>query len=79
MAHPIDFAEANLRLLPPEGQEDSVIAMSAFRDGGVIISCWRLSAEDLRRIAETGEIWLSIAGHTAPPVLVTGLKEDVIA
>ena len=78
MARPIDFPEANLRLLPPEGHEDSVIAMSAFRDAGVVVSCWQLSAEDLRRIAETGEIWLSVQGHTAPPVFITGLKEDVI-
>jgi hypothetical protein len=34
----------------------------------VIISCWKLSLEDLNRINETGCVWLSITGNGMPPV-----------
>ncbi|MFA7505287.1 MAG: hypothetical protein WCZ28_11355 [Burkholderiaceae bacterium] len=78
MARPVEFAEANTLLLAPAGHEDSVAPLPVHRGDGCVVSCWQLSAEDLRRIAETGEIWLSVWGHTAPPVLVSGLKEHVI-
>jgi hypothetical protein len=34
----------------------------------VIISCWKLSKEDLEEIQNTGKIWLSITGNGMPPV-----------
>lgn len=34
----------------------------------VIISCWKLSKEDLEEINRTGIIWLNITGHGMPPV-----------
>lgn len=34
----------------------------------VIMSCWKLSKEDLEEIQKTGTIWLSITGHGMPPV-----------
>lgn len=79
MAIPKDFEETNLRLLPPQGQEDQVIAINVFRGDGRIVSCWQLDADEIARIAETGEIWLSVwSGQTAPPVMVTARKEEVI-
>jgi hypothetical protein len=78
MAAPVPFAEANLLLVAPAGCEDEVDTLPVRRADGRVVSCWRLSAADLRRIAETGEVWLSVWGHTAPPVLVSGRKEDVI-
>jgi hypothetical protein len=33
-----------------------------------IISCWKLSKEDLEEINRTGVIWLSITGTGMPPV-----------
>lgn len=33
-----------------------------------IISCWKLSKEDLEEIQKTGVIWLSITGYGMPPV-----------
>lgn len=79
MARPIDFPERNLLLTAPPGHDDTIQPLPVRRADGRIISCWQLSAEDLRRIAETGNIWLSVwSGLTAPPVLVSGLREDVL-
>lgn len=35
-----------------------------------IISCWKLSKEDLEEIQKTGCVWLSITGKGMPPVSV---------
>lgn len=78
MAFPIPFPGANLLLVGPEGDE-RIVPLPVRREHGRIVSCWQLSAKDLRRIAETGEVWLLVkSGETAPPVLVSGLREDVI-
>lgn len=37
-----------------------------------IISCWKLSKEDLDEINRTGVVWLSITGLGMPPVSVFG-------
>ena len=34
----------------------------------VIISCWKLSKEDIEDIQRTGEIYLTITGEVMPPV-----------
>ncbi|MCP3729263.1 hypothetical protein M9978_02380 [Sphingomonas sp. MG17] len=79
MARPVDFAGSNLLLTAPPGCEDRVIPLPVLRDNGQIVSCWQLSAAEIREIAETGVIWLSVWGErTAPPVLVTGLEAEVI-
>lgn len=78
MARPIDFAGSNLLLTVPEQLEHKVVPLAARRANGAIVSCWLLSAEDLRRIADTGQVWISVMGDSSPPVLVTGLREDVI-
>lgn len=38
------------------------------QDFPVIISCWKLSKEDLDEIQKTGVVWLSITGKGMPPV-----------
>lgn len=79
MAIPDDFPERNLLLVAPDGCEETVLPLPVFRDSGQIISCWRLTADEIREIAATGVVWLSVwGGQTAPPVLVTGRKADVI-
>lgn len=79
MADPIAFDEANLKLVGPDG-DPNIRPLPVHRGvDGRIVSCWQLSGDDLRRIAATGEVWLSVwSGATAPPVLVSGRKEDVL-
>lgn len=78
MAEPAPFFEANLLLGAPAGCEDTVVPLPVRRANGRVVSCWRPSIDELRRIVDTGEIWLSIWGDNHPPVLVTGLKEEVV-
>lgn len=50
---------------------DLPVHRGAFPDGTpCIISCWKVTPEDLERIKETGEVWLSIVGSGMPPVSV---------
>jgi hypothetical protein len=40
----------------------------------VVISCWKLTAEELEEINSTGRIWLMVSGETMPPAVVSGTK-----
>lgn len=33
-----------------------------------IVSCWKLSPEELQRIQETGKVWVTIMGVSMPPI-----------
>jgi hypothetical protein len=80
MATPIQFAEANLVLTAPAGTSpDDVGRLPVFRNGGGLVSCWRLTPAEMVEIAQTGVVWLNVAGReTQPPVFVGGHKADVI-
>jgi hypothetical protein len=78
---PIDFPEKNFVFKkPPDMTDEQCSDLSVWR-GDIpcdeqgncfpgIISCWKLSKEDLEEIQRTGVIWLSITGHGMPPVSV---------
>lgn len=56
-----------------EGQK-GYLQLPAFRsDDGQVVTCWKLSDEELKQIAETGEIWLHVLtfGKPLQPVLLT--------
>lgn len=79
MAQPTEFAEANVVLGPPVGSEEDVIAMQVRRADRELVSCWRLSPEEIEEVNRTGMVWLSVWGdRTQPPVLVTAFKHEVI-
>jgi hypothetical protein len=76
---PKDFKERNFVYTKPKDWTDEqcgdlpVFKGTSAIDGEgtmipCIISCWQLSKEDLEEIQNTGCIWLSITGHTMPPV-----------
>lgn len=74
MADPIAFCGANTRLNPAQGDEGRVRAMHAHKTpDGKFISCWKLTPEEMVRVAATGEVWLSLAcGDRIPPAYVSG-------
>lgn len=79
MAQPVDFPEANLTLVPPEGAEDDCIPMRVRRLDGQLVSRWKLSPDEMIEVLRTGEVWLSVWGQrTAPPVMVSAHKHEVI-
>lgn len=70
----IDFPEANKTFGKPESMTDEQCApLQAWigRDAEgfpVIISKWQLNAEELKKIQETGTMYLIITGQGMPPV-----------
>lgn len=78
MAQPLAFPEANLIFYPPSGMEDDVLPLHVKRGDSCLISCWKLSAEELSEIQATGVVWLSVLGWGLPPVMVSGRREEVI-
>ncbi len=76
---PTDFPQRNFVYQKPESMTDeqcmSLPVWRGFVPNGndsfpTILSCWRLSKEDLEEIQKTGCVWLSITGTAMPPVSV---------
>lgn len=77
---PTKFEQQNIVFTKPEGWTDEQCGDLPAWKGNVgteaegqfpaIISCWKLSDEDLKTINETGVVWLSVTGQTLPPVAV---------
>lgn len=76
---PVDFDESNTvlgappevnRALPPDEQVKELPAFACQHDGGVIVSCWELSAAEMAEVMLTGKVWLTVFGGSHPPVSV---------
>ena len=76
---PIDFPERNFVYTKPEGWTEEQCSDLPVWKGPVqlddqgntapaVISCWKLSKEDMEIIQKTGCIWLSVTGNGQPPV-----------
>lgn len=68
---PIKTADTNTTFVA-EGCGD-LPAVKAHDENGVnyIISAWEISPEELKKLQETGIIYLSVIGQTLPPVFLT--------
>ena len=77
---PSSFTESNGTLDPPIGVDlDDCEVLSIFRGQlpnkqPVVISCWKLTKEELEEVTRTGRVWLVIWGQTMPPVYISGEK-----
>ena len=49
---------------------DALSVWRGLTQGGqpVVISCWKLTKEELEEINKTGRVWLWVHGLTMPPV-----------
>jgi hypothetical protein len=80
MAVPASFDEATDYLNKPESMtadqcEALAIARCTNPDGyPVVVSCWKVTREELDEINRTGRLWLMIVGNTMPPAVITGIK-----
>lgn len=73
--NPTNFKEQNFVFTKPEGWTDDQcgdlpVWKGNTPDGPIIISCWKLSPEELATIQATGVVWLHIIGGGMPPVYV---------
>lgn len=41
------------------------------------ISCWKLDAEELKEVIRTGEVWVSVASESHPPIAISGIPRMV--
>ncbi|MEH6725188.1 MAG: hypothetical protein V7703_03450 [Hyphomicrobiales bacterium] len=76
MANSVGFEGANFVFQAPENMTPEQCAdLPTFVSDGQIISCWRLSPEEIATVTKTGVLWLSITGMAMPPVALaaTGL------
>lgn len=69
---PTSFDESNGYLdRPPDMTDDECGPLSVFRDSQYVISCWKLTVEELETLTRTGRVWLWIVGQSMPPVSLT--------
>lgn len=49
------------------------------RNLGEILTCWKMTPEELKQIQETGQIWLSVLTFNKPlqPVLLSATKPEI--
>lgn len=72
MGHGIKWECANAAYAPPPGvSEDQCSTLHVFRNKHCIVSCWELTPEELKEIARTGRVFLSVwsAGQLAPTLV----------
>lgn len=84
MAFPCGFAESNTFLAAPPGTDeytDTLEICSCHMPSGlpVMVSCWKITAEELLAIERTGRIWIGVIGNTMPPLFVAGEKPMLLA
>jgi len=78
---PSSFKESNTWLDAPDGLECdplSICRMDIVMDDGqkvpVVISCWKLTPDELEEVNCTGRVWLTVLGTTTQPVILSGHK-----
>lgn len=72
MAKAVGFEGANkIFRAPPDDPECT--DLETFQHDAGIVSCWRLTEEELEEVNKTGVVWLQVFGKGTPPVCVSGL------
>lgn len=76
---PVAFDEENAVLDSPPQIADICEPLSVWvgqSQTGIplVISCWKVTLEEIIEIQRTGRIWLTVMGAGMPPVQVSGTK-----
>lgn len=68
---PVNFDGANVVYGAEQPEYQPLPAL--LKENGEVWTCWKLSSDDLKRIQETGVIWLSMLTFNQPlqPVLLS--------
>lgn len=72
---PANFNESNCVLdRPGDMSADQCDPLCVWRgavgDTPVVISCWKMTPDELAEITRTGRVWLMLVGHTMQPASV---------
>jgi hypothetical protein len=67
---------------PPDMTDEECSSLSVWRgdfegpNGKIphVISCWKVTAEELAEINRTDRIWLDVVGFTIQPVFLSGIN-----
>ena len=74
------FAESNAYLdspanMSPEQCHPLSVARTQMTDGTyVIISCYKLTSDEVEEFRRTGRIWMIVAGDLMPPIALTAIN-----
>lgn len=80
---PTSFDEANDVLSAPDGISPNIVGplnvlkTEILNGPPTVISCWKITQEEVGEIQRTGRIWLMVMGTTMPPVQLCGIKPFV--
>jgi hypothetical protein len=78
---PSSFDEVNLVLDAPPTLPDleplNVFVGLISPTQPVIISCWKMTKEEIEEFTRTGRVWLVVQGMGMPPVLLSGIKPSM--
>ena len=70
---PVPFADQNFIFRKPDNMTDKECGdLPCFVDkiNSQVVSCWELSEEEKKQIAETGKIWVGIKAFPVPPMFL---------
>lgn len=72
---PTSFKETNRVLGAGKNKNTGQLAICVCRhpddDVPTLISRWKLDENEIKRIVETGEIWIGVLGTNQPPIMPT--------
>lgn len=79
MAVPASFDESNAYLSRPASMtedECDPLSIAHVEANGIeqVVSCWKLTADELAEVNRTGRVWLGICGVTMPPAWISGVS-----
>ena len=77
MANAVDFQGSNCQLKAPLGliteRRTPVADIPAHNDKRQIITCWRLTEDELKEVVRTGAVWMSVKGQIMNTAYVSGI------
>lgn len=77
---PASFDGADVVLSRPSEMTDEECEPLSIKrmqtEGGtpVVLSCWKLTQEELEEFSRTGRIWVTVYGTTMPPIALNGIR-----
>ncbi len=63
----------------PEECEPLSIMRGDMNGTPVVISCWKMTREELDEVNKTGRVWLMVWGVTMPPACLCGIRPFSLA